>query len=961
MAALCIILSTQAHSVTGDDSLWDFGLYDIGGDGNFRIHSGLGDGQFAAVAIDPAYNWGSWDPASVFTGDFNGDGYGDIGLFSPNASNNAAFLIRYGDGTGNFSNETSWSWNSIDYPKEKIFTGDFNGDGIWDVGLWNPNNDGKFFIQYGKGNGDFGYQKSWNWGTYDDDKVFTGDFNGDGKWDIGLYNPNPENRRKFVIQYGDGNGQFGNQTDWEWSTGEYDGDKVFTGDFNGDGKWDIGLYNPNENGNIFTRLGDGLGNFPTQQEVWVDQAPAQYNPDQVFTGNFNGSCNTAAQCINRILINNGSKGAWITATELLSSLNTDFGHDFSTLYDASQQARPYNLWQMEYQVNDVIYCIPDRNLAQASPFMQNHINQASQVRFLMEDSTQCSNIPVADFTADIAEGNLYVNAEASFDLDTLNVRMATGQYNSCGINTDNVLTCWGDDFFNQVSDLENNHPDETWQSVTGSLFHLCGITTNDQLYCWGKDDNQQVSGIGNKSFWQSVSLGLEHTCGITLAGTLHCWGWNNDNQVSDLENNFAGNTWQAVASGSSHNCGITTTNNMHCWGRDDKKQVSDLETKYAGNAWKAMALGLFHTCGITTEDQLYCWGIDDTQVTGLAAFATNTWQSIATSDDHACGITTQGNLHCWGQDDYKQVSDLENTYPDKTWKSVALGNYHTCGITTQGALHCWGAGDGIGDIEDYDQNQSIVPTGHVWQSVSAGYSHTCGLTSMSEILCWGAGDEDGSEILSFNQSIVPAPHNQPALSYTWDFGDGETASGITANHTYTTGSTGIMLTLSDQTTVVNSTKPVDILTTDLSVVLKGTDGKYDKITQSISYEATVTNFGDHEANNVQLINTLPSQVSRVEFTTSQGSCDSDTAICSLGTITPGQIVAISVVAYTTNDQSMNFYARVETSSAETSLENNSVADQFGGSLGLLMLMALALLILRKYKNQFAIFYVKHQL
>ena len=64
-------------------------------------------------------------------------------------------------------------------------TGDFNGDGVTDFGVFK---DGEWFIDV-NGNGEWDAEDLWAKLGTRDDKPVTGDWNGDGKTDIGIYGP----------------------------------------------------------------------------------------------------------------------------------------------------------------------------------------------------------------------------------------------------------------------------------------------------------------------------------------------------------------------------------------------------------------------------------------------------------------------------------------------------------------------------------------------------------------------------------------------------------------------------------------------------------------------------------------------------------------------------------------------------------------------------------------------------
>ncbi len=144
------------------------------------------------------------------SGDWNGDGMWDIGVFRPS---DHTFRLKNGTGTTVIS-----FGQATDLP----LTGDWNGDGMWDIGVFRPATN-TFLLRNGTITTTirFGYRT---------DLPVTGDWNGDGLWEIGIFR---NTSGAFYLKTGSG-----------YTTVMLGGprDLPVTGDWDGDGRWDVGVY-----------------------------------------------------------------------------------------------------------------------------------------------------------------------------------------------------------------------------------------------------------------------------------------------------------------------------------------------------------------------------------------------------------------------------------------------------------------------------------------------------------------------------------------------------------------------------------------------------------------------------------------------------------------------------------------------------------------------------------------------
>ncbi len=178
-----------------------------------------------------------------FMGDWNCDGTDTPGLYRQ--SDGFAYL-RDSNTQGN-ADIRFFFGNPGDVP----LAGDFNGDGCDTVSIYRPS-EGRFYIINKLGENDGGLGAAETDFLFGDrgDKPYVGDFNGDGIDTIGLYqdssglmyfrNTNDEGIPDVQFAYGDLR------------------DRAFAGDWNGDGAASVGVFRPS-NGTMYLRYQNSSG------------------------------------------------------------------------------------------------------------------------------------------------------------------------------------------------------------------------------------------------------------------------------------------------------------------------------------------------------------------------------------------------------------------------------------------------------------------------------------------------------------------------------------------------------------------------------------------------------------------------------------------------------------------------------------------------------------------------------
>jgi alpha-tubulin suppressor-like RCC1 family protein len=241
--------------------------------------------------------------------------------------------------------------------------------------------------------------------------------------------------------------------------------------------------------------------------------------------------------------------------------------------------------------------------------------------------------------------------------------------NVCGITTSNQVFCWGQNYSGAVGDGTNTDaftPKEI--DMTGALAGKtikklymaygpsCVMTTEDLLYCWGDNYFGQL-GIGSinpsENSPQPVDMtapalvgktvksyypGYATSCMIASDDQAYCWGWNSVGQLGTGSLNYTESSPQPV----------------------------DMSGALSGKTIKKFSIPIFSgntICAIASDDKPYCWGSN--QAGQLGDGTTNdSWIPLATDPSgilsgktisdisshggSACVLANDSNVYCIG-------------------------------------------------------------------------------------------------------------------------------------------------------------------------------------------------------------------------------------------------------------------------------------------------------------------------
>jgi hypothetical protein len=293
------------HDYTNDGRSDMADWYDYA-DGHDELHvfPALSNGAFDA----PVHAWQTeagnyWaDHMKRVTGDFNGDGTGDVAAFYGYDNGEVALRTWLGKGDGTFAAPfASWSTAPGNWVFEHIYAqaGDFNGDGRDDIAAWYAYGDGsdKLYTFTANTKGGFNtpfssFYRADGW-TADRMKFATGDYDGDGRDDLGALYGYTDGHIALMTFLTKPTGGFNEPIHgWESTGWTFANASIYSGDFNGDGRDDLASwydYGDGHDAVISFNASDIDGKFGNRQEILTIPAGSyERSRMQLVTGDYNG-------------------------------------------------------------------------------------------------------------------------------------------------------------------------------------------------------------------------------------------------------------------------------------------------------------------------------------------------------------------------------------------------------------------------------------------------------------------------------------------------------------------------------------------------------------------------------------------------------------------------------------------------------------------------------------------------
>ncbi len=259
------------------------------------------------------------------------------------------------------------------------------------------------------------------------------------------------------------------------------------------------------------------------------------------------------------------------------------------------------------------------------------------------------------------------------------VSVSAGLYTTCALDTESLVTCWGD------GPLPTG--DEAFEALATGQRQFCGIRTDGTSPCWPEETGPFVD----------ISYGWNGHCGTLADGRVLCGG---DVSGPPLFESPRSHRFVQADKDILGACGVADDGEAACWQSEPNASPIAVGSGVDHLAI-AQALCLLQDGVVTCQQPP--GGIEGGGGRQMPAGygLTGSFETISGSSGGAlCGLTTAGQARCTGYVhanaswattfEGEQRVDFGEILPTDDFTQVSAGYAHACGVLTDGRVQCWG-------------------------------------------------------------------------------------------------------------------------------------------------------------------------------------------------------------------------------------------------------------------------------
>lgn len=424
---------------------------------------------------------------------------------------------------------------------------------------------------------------------------------------------------------------------------------------------------------------------------------------------------------------------------------------------------------------------------------------------------------------------------------------------------------WGGNAFGQLGD-GSTAPHRSAAPVAGladvtdvhaGREHVVALRAGGTVVTWGSNQMGQL-GIGVTGGSRTgavavpgltdvtmVSTGHYHSLALRADGSVWTWGYNFAGQLGDGTTTTRNRpvrvsgtrTYQYVAAGRDMSYAVATDGTVWAWGLNGDGQLGDGTTTTRTTPVRVGSLtgvvqvagGRDHGLAVRADGSVWAWGWnaygqvgDGTLTDRLTPVQVTTGAAmVAAGAHHSYALLAAGSVRSWGRNYRNELGDGTTTQRTRpvtvlgvagaTW--IGSGRDHGLAALADGTVRAWGHNSSgqLGDGTLTSRSSAVTVPGVTGATrVTGGAEYSVALTSDGDPPVnqppTAVGSGSCVELTCTFSASGSTDTDGTIASYSWDFGDGGTATTAAPSHAYGAAGTYVVsLTVTDDDGATDAT------------------------------------------------------------------------------------------------------------------------------------------------------------